>query len=364
MFANTRWTYLISEALRWKRKKLRERYDTRQEKFKTFIDTSSGLKASGFDFPLVHKQMLKRVRTSSAAGKSPLAHMPSKMHPLSFHSMQTAGDNEALTSSIHTLDIQKQMHMFGKDAWKHAEEPLPYTPLIARKLQSGDLWPTAPDEKQEVRVLPELHNDDDMTYRAKSYAFKVEYWLRRDLKAMPGVFGDMFNFQQFILVRVICSAKRRHMYIVWSTVHPGARYELEPILTQLKPWVYRKIKQRIKKHKAPYLPEITWVYEQDEAMQITTPRALKKEIREAADELYNINLQEKVDEIKKMGTMEMRLAKVPWYMPYLWAKEDRRDKDHLRKAFLRDEDSGFTQATEHQPDQIMGEMVSPAKQIV
>ena len=347
----------------WKRRKLRERYDTRKDKF-SFVDTSSGLKASGFDFPSMRKQMLKRVRNASLSGSSPLYHMPSKMDPSSFHSIQGKGDDESLSSSLNTLDIQKKMHMYGDHAWKHGAEPLPYTPLMARKLQAGNLWPSAPEEKVDVKSLRNLYNDDDMTYRAKNYAFKVEYWLRRDLKAMPGVLGDMFNFEQFILVRVLCSAKRRQMYIVWSTVHPGARFEIEPVLTQLKSWIYRKIKQRIKKNRAPLLPEITWVYEQGESTQIKMPNAMKKEIRETAAELYNVDLQAKVEEIKKMGTTEMRLAKTPWYMPYLWAKDERVKKEGLRKAYLDDlERSGFDRVRENEPDQIMADMMAPAKQI-
>ncbi|KNH04065.1 hypothetical protein XU18_4633 [Perkinsela sp. CCAP 1560/4] len=379
MFALSKPALRRSELVRWKQRKHRERYHANPRKHETIVNTSSGVKASGFDFPIIGRQMQSRVRNSggnhlnaSQWSQTPLtAHFAepasrSNKGAMPFHAIQGKGDNEPLSATLCTSENEKNLHLYGKDAWKFTEDPLPFTPLMAQKLRSGNLWPQAPVEKFEVRNLRLLRSDDDMTYRARDYAFKVEYWLRRDLRSLPGVLGDMFNFEQFILVRVICSPKRRNMYIVWSTVHPGARYQLEPILTQLKPWVYRKIKQRIKKHTAPFLPDITWVYEQEESIRVDISRKAKQEIKDSMSEMFNVQLQEKVEEIRKMGTMEMRLAKTPWYMPYLWAKDERVARKKSRQEHEKKDDgpAEFTGAREkHRSDTVMAEMMAPIKQI-
>eukprot|EP00760_Papus_ankaliazontas_P019073 PhM_4_TR17867/c0_g1_i1/m.61718 len=248
---------------------------------------------------------------------------------LRFHQVQGAGDGESLQLDPNANFTPRDMILHGSDAWKHAEAPNPVTPLAMQKMREGNWWPSAPTYSEKKKALRELIHPDDMSPSARKFAFSVEYWIRRDLKAVPHPFSDNIDFEQLVIERVIASRRSQVVHIVWSTVHPGARRELEPHIEKLAFWVRRKIRQRLKR--IPNIPIVKFVYNESTSLPTKMPRQLRAELKKHLS-VFDLDLESKVKEIKSMDTLQHRLKHVPWYMPYLWAKDQRVARDAQMKA--------------------------------
>ncbi|EPY20564.1 hypothetical protein STCU_03509 [Strigomonas culicis] len=238
------------------------------------------------------------------------------------YALQGLGDMEPLRNSRgfgfserEALKYENPTH-----ATKYEAPPVPFTPLAARKLAEGKLWPAAPEPSgmmsKEVRFLRHRSN---MSPSAQLFSDKVAYHLRRSLKACPAHIGERIDFAQLIIQEVIASRRSKELYIVWSTVDPGARFEIEPQLHRLNHWVQRLVMERIRTR--PNIPRITWIYD-GERIERELPRDLKNELKSFLGET-STSLDDRVKYLKEMDTVNQRMKDIPWFMPYLWNKEEK-----------------------------------------
>jgi len=265
-----------------------------------------------------------------------------------FHALQGRGDNEPLSANPnHEYDrIQTLLH--GKDVWKYTEPPMPYTPLMQQKMRQGDWWPRAPDHLDAKKALTAIEHPDNQSPSSRKFCQQILYWIRRDFKSLPGIHGDRMDYAQVVFSHVFGDKRSKHIYIVWSTVHPGARAEIEPLLHQLSWWVRRKIKQRLRV--TPNIPTVAWVYDDRESYPTRLPRQVLREVRNAMSEAFDKQLDQRVQEIKDLDTVQGRLKGVPWYMPYLWAKDSRVMR---RKQLESDKEEMDTRARRKAQDEAM-----------
>ncbi|KEG15510.1 hypothetical protein DQ04_00051050 [Trypanosoma grayi] len=248
------------------------------------------------------------------------------------YALQGLGDTEPLRNSANFGVSEKDALKY--ESWeeraKYAPPPISYTPLAARKLAAGALWPPAPEPtgmmSKEVRYL---RHQSNMSPSARAFCERVAYHLRRSLKACPAHIGERIDFAQLIIQEVVGSRRSKEIYIVWSTVDPGARFEMEPLLHQLNHWVQRLVIQRVKSR--PHIPHVTWIYDGGR-LERELPRDVKNELESLVGEA-NTTLETRVKYLKELDTMNQRMKNIPWFMPYLWNKEEKAAK---QKAMVAD----------------------------
>lgn len=245
----------------------------------------------------------------------------------STYAMGGLGDLEPLRSSpaFGLSELHSLKYDSPRDAMKYDPPPIAYTPLAARKLAEGNLWPSAPDPIDMKGVagkeLRFLRHRENMSPSAQHFSDKLAYHLRRSLKACPPHIGERIDFAEFILEEVIASRRSQVVYIVWNTVHPGARFEIEPQLLRLHYWVRRIIMEKMKTR--PSVPrEVHWVYAGEDRVERELPRKLVEEIKNYAGTVVS-SLETRVQYLKALDTVQQRLKDVPWFMPYLWHKEEK-----------------------------------------
>lgn len=248
------------------------------------------------------------------------------------YGLQGLGDLEPLSNSANFGIQDETFYKYDskEEVAKYEEPPVPFTPLAARKLAAGTFWPSAPDPinlaSREVSILK---HEKNMSPSANEYSTQIEYYLRRDLKACPAHIGENMDFAQLIIKEVLATRRSKKIYIVWTTVHPGARFEIEPHIIKLGSWVQRLILKRIKNR--PNIPRVVWIYDSG-ALQRELPRDLKNKLESMLAESSS-TIEDRVDHLKKMDSLEHKMKSIPWFMPYLWSKDK---KMMQRKTVLAD----------------------------
>lgn len=238
------------------------------------------------------------------------------------YGLQGLGDLEPLRNSRNFGCSEREAMKYDspQEIAKYEAPPVPFTPLAARKLAEGKLWPAAPEPSgmtsKEVRFLRHRSN---MSPSSQTFSDKVAYHIRRALKACPGHIGERIDFAQLIIQEVIASRRSKELYIVWTTVDPGSRFEMEPHLHRLNNWVQRLVMERIRTR--PNIPHVSWVYDGNR-LERELPRTLKEEIKNLAGEVTS-SLDSRVQYLKELDTVNQRMKDVPWFMPYLWNKEEK-----------------------------------------
>lgn len=251
------------------------------------------------------------------------------------YALQGLGDLEPLRNSRGFGFSEKEALKFDsrEEAAKYVPPPIPYTPLAARKLAEGKMWPAAPEPTGMMSKEPRfLRHRSNMSPSAQTFSDKVAYHLRRSLKACPPHIGEHIDFAQLIIQEVIASRRSKELYIVWSTVDPGARFEVEPQLHRLNYWVQRLVRERVKTR--PNIPHVSWIYDGDR-LERELPRDLKEEIASLAGEITS-SLDSRVKYLKELDTVNQRMKDVPWFMPYLWSKEEKAERTHRMRSDLEE----------------------------
>lgn len=247
--------------------------------------------------------------------------------------LQGLGDMEPLRNSANFGLSEREALKY--ESWeeraKYIQPPVPFTPLTARKLATGGLWPAATEPtgmmSKEVRYLRHASN---MSPSARAFCERVAYHLRRSLKACPAHIGERIDFAQLIIQEVLGSRRSKEIYIVWSTVDPGARFEVEPLLHQLNHWVQRLVIRRIKNR--PHIPRVSWIYDGGR-LEREMPRELMKELESFTGEA-STTLESRVKYLKELDTVNQRMKDIPWFMPYLWNKEEKAARHKTMEADL------------------------------
>lgn len=246
-------------------------------------------------------------------------------------SLQGLGDDEPLSSAMNRGLTDLQRFTYVEDVENNVEPPEPYTPLMRRKLAEGKFWPEAPEQPLgKVREFHTLRNEETSSPSSNRFTAAIEYYLRRNLRAMPAHIAEKIDFAQLVIDRVYGSRRSTAIYIVWSTVDPMARHAIEPYITQLNGWVIRTILRRIKIH--PNIPKVHWVYTAGKHEEAIPPK-LKQELR-AASESATETIEERVAYLKAADSLQHRMKGIPWFMPYLWAKDKRAKDDKTMHADL------------------------------
>lgn len=248
--------------------------------------------------------------------------------------MHMLGDNKPL-SELGSLGITERQRMLysSQDELMRDVQPGPsYTPLVARKLAAGDMWPSAPPPSERVREITRLMHEENMSNSAREFSRKIEYWIRRDIRSCPAHIEEKIDFAQLIVQRVLASRRSMSVYIVWSTLIPAARFKLEPFLTQLNHWLVDLIRRRIKT--VPNIPKILWIYNGG-MLQKELPKKLLKEIEDTHSHIQS-TLDERMKYLKSLDSLQYRMKGVPWFMPYLWAKDKLMERSKKMTADLQE----------------------------
>jgi hypothetical protein len=251
------------------------------------------------------------------------------------YALQGLGDLEPLRNSKNFGFSEKEALKYDslQEAAKYEEPPVPFTPLAARKLAEGKLWPSAPEPSgmmsKEVRYLRHQAN---MSPSARVFSEKIAYHLRRSLKACPAHIAEQIDFAQLMIQEVVASRRSKQVYIVWATVDPAARFALEPQLHRLNHWVQRLIMERIRTR--PNIPQVSWIYDGGR-LERELPRDLKQEMEAYVSDNAS-TLETRVKYLKEMDTVNQRMRGIPWFMPYLWSKEDKAIKTRRMRSDLEE----------------------------
>ena len=262
--------------------------------------------------------------------------------------LQGLGDLEPLRGSANFgfSEADGLLHTTQAQKAKNAKLPIPYTPLAARKLASAKYWPTAPPMtrvfSKEVR---NLRNHEDMSPSAQKFCRQVEFFIRRNIRSCPAHIAERIDFSELIIQEVLGSNRSKEIYIVWSTVNPGARFEIEPLLAQLDHWVRRTIRLRIQTR--PNIPRVSWVYDGGR-LQREIPQKVKREMTELFGEAQS-STEERVEYLKSMDKIENKMAGIPWYMPYLWKKDNLRRRTIAMKSDLQEVERRAKEAENRSP---------------
>ncbi|KAK7194024.1 hypothetical protein NESM_000314800 [Novymonas esmeraldas] len=251
------------------------------------------------------------------------------------YALQGLGDLEPLRNSRGFGFSEREALKYDspQQAAKYEPPPVPFTPLAARKLAEGRMWPSAPEPEgmlsREVRYLRHRSN---MSPSAQAFSEKIAYHLRHSLKACPAHIGEHIDFAQLMIQEVIASRRSTAVYIVWATVDPAARFAMEPQLHRLNPWVKRLIMERIRTR--PNIPQIAWIYDGGR-LERELPHALKEEMQAYASD-NSTTLETRVKYLKEMDTVNQRMRDIPWFMPYLWSKEEKAGKTRRMRSDLEE----------------------------
>jgi hypothetical protein len=267
------------------------------------------------------------------------------------YALQGLGDLEPLRNSTN-FGIQDRTTLKYDDVnqmAKYEAPPVPYTNLASRKLAEGKFWPSAPPSTAMTsKEIPMLRHEKNMSPSALRFSTEIEYYLRRNLRACPAHIGENIDFAQLIIKEAIASRRSHHVYIVWTTVHPGARFEIEPHLLRLNYWVRRIIMKYIKNR--PHIPRVEWVYDGGH-LQRELPRELKESLT-AQLASSSDTMADRVKYLKKMDSMNVRMKSIPWFMPYLWSKDK---KQTMQKQMSSD----FNEVQERKKSEAQSAMQDP-----
>lgn len=248
--------------------------------------------------------------------------------------IQGLGDDEPIShSSFNSVHFTPQdIAAHGRmGVYDRMEPPAPFNKLLSRRMAEGRMWPSllgTPDAQIENGAgtgrgaLRFLTHPSNMSPSEQRFSTEVEYWLRRNMRAMTPHIADHFDFAEFVIERVFVSKRCRHLYILWSTVGASARLRIEPLLPQLSPWVIRTIKRRIRNQ--PSIPKIHWVYDNG-ATPTELPNKLKQQLK-AVHAHTATTIDQRVDYLRQLDSVQARLKGVPWFMPYLWGKNNKAEK--------------------------------------
>ncbi|KAG5490686.1 hypothetical protein JKF63_00808 [Porcisia hertigi] len=251
------------------------------------------------------------------------------------YALQGLGDLEPLRNSKNFGFSEREALKYDspQQAAKYEAPPIPFTPLAARKLAEGKLWPSAPEPEgmlsKEVRYLRHRAN---MSPSAQAFADKIAYHLRHSLKACPAHIAEQIDFAQLMIEEVIASRRSKEVYVVWSTVDPAARFAIEPQLHRLHHWVQRLIMERIRTR--PNIPHVSWIYNGCR-LERELPHQLKEEMQAYASD-NSSTLEMRVKYLKEMDTVNQRMRNIPWFMPYLWSKEEKANKTRRMRKDLEE----------------------------
>ena len=147
----------------------------------------------------------------------------------------------------------------------------------------------------------------------------MAYHVRRSLKAIPAHLGEQVPWEQIVIDRVYGSRRSKNVYVVWSCVDPTYRHQIEPIVNKLGGWTRKLILRRIEER--PNIPFVQWVYNPGHIPDAIPRRLLleMKNIHEEAEE----PMERRVELLKRKDSVAERMKGIPWFMPYLWAKDKR-----------------------------------------
>lgn len=304
---------------------LKQRQDTIGEIAKK---TSRG---AGLSDPARHRHIEERLFSSGARAQR------QGMALNKTYALQGLGDLEPLSGSasfgLSEATVMKYDNV--SEMSRYEAPPVPFTPLAARKLAEGNFWPSAPEPNnltsKEVQLLK---HEKNMSPSAAKFSTAVEYYLRRDLKSCPAHIAEAIDFSQLIIEEAFASRRSKKLYIVWSTVHPGARFEVEPHLLKLNRWVQQMIMQRIKNR--PNIPSIAWIYNGG-SLQRELPRDLRENLEATLAENAS-TLEDRVRYLKQMDSLDARMKSIPWFMPYLWSKEKKMQQSRTMNRDLEEFD--------------------------
>lgn len=242
------------------------------------------------------------------------------------YAMQGLGDLEPLRNSRSFGFSEREALKYDspRDALRYDPPPLSYTPLAARKLAEGNLWPRAPAPSDMAGVMSTelryLRHPENMSPSARHFCDKLVYHIRRSLKACPPHIAERIDFSQVIIQEVLASRRSNAVYIVWKTVDPGARWEVEPHLLRLHYWIRRLVIEKMKSR--PNIPrEVHFVYDGDR-VERELPRRLVAELKNHVGDVSS-SLETRVQYLKSLDTVQHKLREIPWFMPYLWNKEEK-----------------------------------------
>lgn len=234
--------------------------------------------------------------------------------------MQGMTDDMPLSIAARA-EVSPSDALLYQDEYEYAMSQEPtnsYSNRMSRRVMEGRQWPSLP-QSYELRsvTLNELEHESNMSPSARAFSEKILFHLSRSLKTCPHHIREGIRWEELILSRVIASRRSTRIYIVWSTVAPHARVQMEPLLEKLNAWVVALLKFNIKT--IPNLPQITWVYDHG-ALQTRLPRDLKKQLKSLYGDLHHSN-KERVRYLEKVDSLSAKMKDVPWFMPYLWSKE-------------------------------------------
>ena len=237
-------------------------------------------------------------------------------------------------SQPNPVDMMK--YTDNVDRMQHAPPPEVYTDMMRRKVMAGQNWPAVPmGFELQTKDVPEKQHESNMSPSAQKTCLKVLYLLRKNIKACPAFIREQMNFAELMLCDVRASRRSTKVYIFWGTVTPAARYELEPILPKLNHWIKSMItyaqKEAGRGWGFPAIPDILWVYDNG-TMSESLPRALKKQLNDTYT-VMNTTTKDRLNYLRKMDSLSARMRGVPWFMPYLWNKDNKAMK---QATYLRD----------------------------
>ena len=222
------------------------------------------------------------------------------------------------------------------DRMQHAPPPEVYSDLMRRKVMAGQNWPAVPvGFEMQSKSVAEKEHESNMSPSALKTSTKVLYLLRKNIKACPSYLREQMDFAELMLCDVRASRRSTTVYIFWGTVTPAARYELEPILPKLNQWIKSVLiyarKEAGGKWSFPTVPNIMWVYDNG-AMNETLPKALTRQLKNTMTHL-NTSTDDRIKYLSKMDSLSARMKGVPWFMPYLWNKDNKALK---QASYVRD----------------------------
>ncbi len=247
--------------------------------------------------------------------------------------MQGLGDEDSLTRRMNESMTTAERF----DAPLPGDAPMKakvfsYDRFLSRKISTGTAWPSAPATDERIILPNRLGNESSSSPSSNRYTALIEYHLRRQLKACPQHIAEKINFEQLIIDRVYGSRRSKNIYIVWSTIDPTYRAVIEPHITQLNQWVKRMIMFRMPKQ-AITIPHIQWIYNTGSIPEAIS-NELMKEIR-ATSEAMSQTTESRIEQLKAMDSLSERTKNIPWFMPYLWAKDKRASDDQRMREDLK-----------------------------
>jgi hypothetical protein len=235
--------------------------------------------------------------------------------------MQTAGDANELAHDANFGVSPMDVLAHGHDVSEYVAPPASYTPLMARKMAEGRLWPTSntPDFDRRVSEKEYVKHWENLMPSERIYSDEIEYWVRRNLRAAPAHLVEAIDLTELMIDRIIPDRRSRRLIVVWSSVTPELRYKMEPHVAELGPWIIRQVKERMRQRRY-FIPHfVSFVYNTGHLKE-NLPKQLVKELS-AVHMQMNATLSDRVAKLKAMDTVDARLKGVPWFMPYLWKKD-------------------------------------------